>query len=235
MTNLPWLLLTGRERFWDQAQQQSFKWRELLPLCGFIILSCAVYGAVMAGWRSPLLCLYVAIKLPLLFLGATALVAVFNWMTATLLGARLTFQTSLFITFSAMVISGWILLGLAPVALFFLFSGVPRDGLPDEVRLAHNCQLVTHIFILAVAGAAGNAALLRGLRRSVPSRCPVGLVFAVWLAAFAFVGCQLSWILRPFVGSPFYPVVFMRPDCLDRNFYEFVFNEVLPFMLTGAK
>jgi len=51
---------------------------------------------------------------------------------------------------------------------------------------------------------------------------------------FAFVGCQMSWILRPFVGSPFYPVVFMRAECLQRNFYEFVFAEVLPYLLTGG-
>jgi hypothetical protein len=56
----------------------------------------------------------------------------------------------------------------------------------------------------------------------------------IWLAAFAFVGCQMSWILRPFVGSPFYPVVFMRPDCLQRNFYEFLLTEVLPFVF-GAR
>jgi hypothetical protein len=50
----------------------------------------------------------------------------------------------------------------------------------------------------------------------------------------AFVGCQTSWSLRPFVGSPFYPVVFLRPDALQRNFYEFVFGEVLPFIITGG-
>ncbi len=56
---------------------------------------------------------------------------------------------------------------------------------------------------------------------------------SAWLASYAFVGCQLSWILRPFVGSPFFPVEFLRPDALDRNFYEFVFTEVLPFLLAG--
>ena len=28
---------------------------------------------------------------------------------------------------------------------------------------------------------------------------------------------------------------FMRPDCLDRNFYEFVFTEVLPFLVTRGR
>lgn len=89
---------------------------------------------------------------------------------------------------------------------------------------------MTHIVILALAGLVGNATLLKGLRRVVRPRCPATALFVIWVGAFAFVGCQLSWILRPFVGSPFYPVAFMRPDSLQRNFYEFIFTEVLPFL-----
>jgi hypothetical protein len=77
--------------------------------------------------------------------------------------------------------------------------------------------------------------MLKGLIRVADPRCPTACLFALWLAAFAIVGCQMSWILRPFVGSPFYPVAFMRPDCLERNFYEFVFTEILPFLMTGGR
>ena len=41
----------------------------------------------------------------------------------------------------------------------------------------------------------------------------------------------MGWILRPFLGSPFYDVVFLRPDALDRNFYEFIFADVVPALL----
>ena len=235
MNPLPFILLTDRDAFWKRMQAQDLRWKEILGLVWFVCLACALYGAVLAGWRSPLLALYVAAKLPALFLGTTALVAIFNWMIASILGSGLSFKSSVFTVFAAMTIGCWILLGLVPVSLFFLLSGVSYSGTHTELQIAHNTILMTHIFILALAGVGGNAALLQGLRRIVRPRCPASTLFAAWLAAFAFVGCQLSWILRPFIGSPFFPVEFLRPDALDRNFYEFVFTEVLPFLMTGGK
>ena len=228
-------MLTDRDAFWDKLRAQDFRWKDAAALIAFIILACGLYGAVLAGWRSPRLSLFVAIKLPVLFLGTTAIVAVFNWMTASVLGAGLSFKSTVFVVLAAMTIGAWILLSLVPIALFFLLSGVPYSGTNSELRYAHNLILMTHILILALAGLGGNWVLLKGIRRTVLTGCPTNFLFLVWLAAFAFVGCQMSWILRPFVGSPFYPVAFMRPDCLDRNFYEFVFKEVLPFLLTGGK
>jgi hypothetical protein len=179
--------------------------------------------------------LYGAIKLPVLFLGTAALVSLFNWMTAGVLGSGLSFKATAFVVLASLTIAAWILLSLVPVALFFQLSGVSSTGTHDQLRYAHNTTLVTHILILALAGLGGNAALLKGIRRVVRAQCPTGSLFLLWLVAFAFVGCQMSWILRPFVGSPFYPVAFLRPDCLDRNFYEFVFTEVLPYLLTGGR
>ncbi len=216
-------------------QAGDLQWKDLLGLIAFVCFACALYGAVLAGWRSPRLSVYVAIKLPILFLGTTAIVAIFNWMIATALGSGLSFKSTVFSVFASMTIGCWILLSLIPVALFFLVSGISSSGTATELQYAHNSILMTHIFILGLAGIAGNAALLEGLRRLVAPRCPATSLFLAWLGAFAFVGCQLSWILRPFIGSPFFPVAFMRPDALNRNFYEFVFTEVLPFLLTGGK
>ena len=235
MQPLPLILLRDREAFWHRLQARDLRWRDLLGLVGFVCLACAVYGSVLAGWRAPRLSLYVAIKLPTLFLRTTVLVALFNWMIALLLGSGLSFKSTVFTVFAAMAIGGWILLALAPIALFFLATGGPASGTPAELQFAHNSILMTHIVLLALAGTLGNAVLLQGLRRVVRPRCPALTLFWIWLAAFAFVGCQLSWILRPFVGSPFFPVEFLRPDALDRNFYEFVFTEVLPFLFTGGK
>ncbi len=229
------MLLKDRDVFWQRIQRQDFRWRDLLGLAAFVCLACALYGFVLAGWRSPRLSVYVAIKLPILFLGTASLVALFNGTTAALLGSGLSFKSTVFAVFAAMAIGGWILLALVPVALFFLLVAVPPDGTNAELQFAHNGLLVTHIVLLATAGVLGNASLLQGLRRITRPRCPVLPLFGLWLAAFAFVGCQLSWILRPFVGSPFFPVEFLRPDALDRNFYEFVFTEVLPFLLAGGR
>ena len=228
-------LLTKRAAFWAGARARPPEWRDLLPLVGFIILGCGVYGAVLAGWRSPRLALYGAIKLPALFIATTAIVALFNWMLATITGAGLSFRSTLFVVFSAMTMAAWILLSLAPVAALFVATGVRESGTPEDMHFAHNCMLVTHIAILAVAGVTGNAALWGGLREMAAARRPTTGLFFAWVGTFAFVGCQMGWILRPFVGSPFYPVEFLRPDFLDRNFYEFVFGEVLPYIFKGGR
>ena len=235
MSSLPVILLRDRNAFWARMRAQDLRWKDLLGLVAFVVFACGLYGAVLAGWRSPVLSAYVAIKLPILFLGTTAVVAVFNWMTASILGSGLSFKSTVFTVFASMTIGCWIMISLVPVALFFLLSGVSYAGTHDELRYAHNSILMTHIVILALSGVGGNLTLLQGLRRIVRPQCPAGGLFFAWLLAFAFVGCQMSWILRPFVGSPFYPVAFMRSDCFARNFYEFVFTEVLPFLLTGGR
>jgi hypothetical protein len=228
------IFLTGRPEFWNRLRQDRIEWRELLPILAFIIVSCGIYGSVMAGWRSHLLSLYVAIKLPLLFIGSTVIVAVFNWMIAAWLGADLSLKTVVFIVFGSMAVTSWILLSLTPVSLFFLFTGLAGAGTHEQLRYSHNCILLTHIIVLTLAGTMGNRALLDGLRTIIAPRCPATTLFVCWLLVFGFVGCQLSWILRPFVGSPFYSIEFLRSDALNRNFYEFILGEVLPTFLKGG-
>lgn len=226
----------------------------------FVALGCAVYGAVLSSWcpdrlfpeagdlaswsqvpasaegeavsAQPLkLALFGAAKLPILFLGTTAFVAVLDWTVAMLFGAALRARDVLSLVFSAMSVAVWIMLALAPVALLFSLSGAPVSGSAETLRRAHNCLLVTHVCILGGAGLAGCLSLWRSLRALVPDAGRAASIGLAWLAAFAFVGCQAAWILRPFVGSPFYEIAFLREDAFSRNFYEFVFGEVLPFLL----
>ena len=234
-TNLPLLALRDGAAFRDQIRRRDVGWRGIISLIAFVCLACAVYGAVLGGWRSAQLAAYVAVKLPMLFLGTILLVTVFNWVAALLLGAGFRLHDVLLVVSGAMCVAGWVLLACAPVAFLLVWAAAPTSGAPDELRHAHNVMLLTHIVVLAAAGVIGNAALFRGLRDAVPRTCPAGALAAIWLAAYAFVGCQLSWILRPFVGSPFYDVAFLRPDALERNFYEFILVDIArPMLGLGA-
>jgi len=224
-------IFRDRPGFWRELKREEETGKMIGSLICFIVFSGAVYGAVLAGWRSPLLSLYVAVKLPVLLIGTTVIVAVLNWLLATIYKSGLTFRQVMAITYGSMGVAGWILLGLIPVTGFFTFAVAPSDTDPQTLRLSHNCLLLTHIIIIAVAVIVGNRALRRGLAAVIAPGCSPGKLYWSWIVAFAFVGCQLSWILRPFVGSPFYPVVFLRPDCLERNFYEFVCFEVIPYVL----
>ena len=55
-------------------------------------------------------------------------------------------------------------------------------------------------------------------------------VFALWVLAYALVGGEVAWALRPFVGSVYYRVEFLRPDALDGNVYEFIVTDILPHL-----
>ncbi|HMP75173.1 MAG TPA: hypothetical protein PKE12_02640 [Kiritimatiellia bacterium] len=228
-------VLDPESDFWGRVEAQRALGPLLIRLVLFIVAASMLYGAVMAGWRSPKLAFYVALKMPVLLLGTTTLVMMLNWMIAGLFGAALSLVQVVALTWSAMAVASFLLLSLAPVALFFTLTSAAMQGTDAELQFTHNCLLVTHISLIALAGAAGNMALIRGLRRLVPPRCSLTPIYTGWVIAFAGVGCQLSWMLRPFVGSPFYPVAFMRPDALDRNFYEFVFGEVMPYILFGGR
>ena len=56
-----------------------------------------------------------------------------------------------------------------------------------------------------------------------------------WLVAFAVVGCQTGWILRPLVGSPNIKVEFLRKDAIERNFLESVFTQLIPHFVNKGR
>ena len=207
-----------------------------IPLqIAFVVLATGVYGAVLAAWRSPRMAAYVAVKLPVVFVGTTFTVSVFCWMTGLMAGAAPRYREVLRAVFAAMSIAGTVLLALAPVVLFFILSGAPESGTRDALRFTHACLMMTHIMVLAGAGVTGVASLTKALRRRVPAGCRLSFMICLWLLAFAMVGCQFGWMLRPIVGSPNITVEFLRADALDSNFLESLFRQIIPHILNKGK
>ena len=200
----------------------------------FVAAATCVYGAVLAVWRSPLMAAYVAAKLPAVFVGSTLVVSQFCWMAALATGAGLRYREVLEAVFFAMSVAGAILLALAPVVLFFVFSAAPDSGTRETMRLAHAAMMLAHIVVMGSAGTVGVALLYRSLKRRVPADCQLVLMMCLWLAAFAVVGCQLGWIMRPLVGSPNISVEFLRSDALDSNFLESLFTQIIPHLINGG-
>ena len=234
MIDSPMILLRSHSLLWRRICLEKQIGRLVVSLFVFIIAASSLYGIVLAGWRSPRLSLYVAVKLPALLIGTTTLVMLLNWIVATVATSGMTFRQVVAVTYSAMGIACWVLLSLVPITLFFTYGVASYEGTMAEQRLTHNYLLLMHISLIAFAGVAGNSALRRGLGEVVAPTCPATAIYWGWIAAFALVGCQLSWILRPFVGSPFFEVEFMRTNALDHNFFEFVLIDVLPYAMKGG-
>jgi hypothetical protein len=177
---------------------------------------------------------YVAAKLPMVFVGVTLLVSLFCWMAALATGAGLKYREVLEAVFFAMSVAGAILLAAAPIVLFFVFSAAPDSGTRETMRLAHATMMLAHIVVMGSAGTVGVALLYRSLKGHVPANCRLVLMMFFWLAAFAVVGCQLGWIMRPLVGSPNISVEFLRSDALDSNFLESLFTQIIPHLINGG-
>lgn len=182
----------------------------------------AAFGAAMGWWRAPEQALFTAVKLPLVLFFTALGNALLNAMLAPLLGVNIGLRQSLLAVLMSFTIAGAILGGVAPLLAFVIWNAPPLERTASAVT-THAFILLTIVAAIAFAGVAANVRLLRLLQHLGGGAGQARRVLFAWLAANLFFGSQLSWILRPFVGSPGLPVQFLRDEPLKGSFYEAVF------------
>lgn len=193
-----------------------------------IFLGAGAFGAAAGCWRDPLQALYAGIKLPLIILLTAGGNALLNAFLAPLCGLQLRFRQSFLAILASFALACAILGAFSPLALFVIWNAPPlAEGANNSAT--HAAILLLLVGAIAFAGVAANLRLLQ-LLRSLAGRSGVAWrVLIVWLAGNLFLGSQLSWVLRPFIGSPGLPVQFLRGDAFDGNFYETVFRSAVRF------
>lgn len=200
----------------------------LLEAFTWLVIGAAVYGAVLGGWRSGLQGLYAAVKLPLLLIAIVASSASANAAFAKLTNTRLTVGQVVCCSLVSMSILAIILASVSPVSALIASSterfGETLRGWPGPessvARRKSQWLLAMHVLVI---GTAGSIAIwrMRGLLfRLVGSRLEAARLFWLCLAVQILVGTQLSWILRPYLGKPWIPVEFFRPDAFRGSFFE---------------
>jgi hypothetical protein len=190
-----------------------------------VIVGGALYGAAIGFWRDPMQSVYTAIKLPLLILTTTFATALLNGMLASLLGLNLRFRQSLLTILTSFSISSAVLGSFSPI-LFFVAWNTPPVSRTSSAGTSHSILLLTEVAVIAFAGLVANLRLRQLLRRLSGSTAVAQKILFAWLATNLFLGSQVSWILRPFVGSPGLPVEFLRADAFQGSFYEAVFHAI---------
>jgi len=222
------VLLRGEpERIAAWAGQWSAR-RLALPVI-VIIVGAGLYGAAMGWWRDPQQAFYVAIKFPLIILLTTVGNALLNAMLAPLLGLNIPFRQSFSAILMSFVIAAAILGAFSPLLAFLVWNAPPMS-LAAVSGPTYNFIKLTHVAAIAFAGVMGNARLFQLLARLAGSKPVARRVLFAWLAGNLFLGSQISWILRPFIGSPSLPVEFFRTTALRGNFYENVFHSFLQIL-----
>jgi len=219
---IPSLLRGEAARLNDSIQRCTPK-RILLYLT-VIFAGAGLFGAAVGCWRAPLQALYTALKLPLILLLTTLGNALLNGMLAPLLGLNISFRQSLLAILMSFTIAGAILGSLSPLLFFLVWNTPPLGPRADLSVLAHSFILVTQALMIAFAGGAANLRLIQLLRQLSGSASVARKILFGWLAGNLLLGAQLSWNLRPFVGSRGLPVQFLREDAFRGNFFEALFN-----------
>ena len=125
------------------------------------------------------------------------------------------------ILLSGFVLTSSILAAFSTIILFFLIIGSP-----------YNFMKLLHVGIFSLSGFFGMKTIVDALRYSCEKKSiypKTGVtVFRFWIIIMFFVGTQLSWNLRPFIGSKGMPFQVFREQ--EGNFYKALFDTLIsPF------
>jgi len=192
----------------------------LRPLAILIVCS-AVYGACIGAWRDPRLAAFVAIKLPLLLLSTALVDGLLRALVARRLGFELSLGASLRAVLCGFALASVVLAAFAPVVLLFDLS-LPAPG-SRSADFAHAALGLLHVGAVAFAGSVAVLRQQRWLRGWCIDPRAASRVVGLWLLIDLVVGAQLSWILRPWFGTPGMDVQFLREHPFRGTFYESLF------------
>ena len=178
----------------------------LLHLLAFVLLFGLFYGLVMGSFggvagRRALQPLYSGVKVPLLLLVTFGLSLPSFFVLNSVLGVRGDFPyvlRGLIATQAALTI---VLAALAPVTAFWYASSADYDT-----------ALLFNAFVFFVASVAAQFLLRRWYRPLVARNGRHRTLLRAWLVIYAFVGIQMGWTLRPFVGHPHGETRFFREE-----------------------
>jgi hypothetical protein len=179
-----------------------------------ILLVCGgFYGAVMGsfwGDSGPRLLQmqFSALKVPIL-LGVTALLSLPTFfVVSTLVGLRDDFAESmkaLMVTQGVLVI---LLVSFAPFTLLWYAS-----------TASYSSALLFNGAMFGLASLFAQRVLARLYRPLIERDARHRMMIRIWLITYAFVGIQMGWVLRPFIGDPDRPTSLFRQEAWG-NAYE---------------
>jgi hypothetical protein len=184
-----------------------------------IVVFGMLYGGAMgsyAGAHGPRAgqVVYSAVKVPILLVVTFLLSLPSFLVTNTLFGLR----NDLFAVLRALLATQAgltvILCSLGPFTLFWYVSGSD-----------YQTAILFNGLMFAIASLSAQWLLRREYAPLVRANPRHRYMLYLWLFIYIFVGIQMAWVLRPFIGDPQAPVQFFREGSWS-NAYEAVFEMI---------
>lgn len=196
------LMLRGAGDFAPGGDSLRARW--LLP--AIVLVFGPLYGAFMGSYHldAPqrlLIVLYSAIKVPLLLFATSVVCLPGFFVLNTVLGLRDDLRAALRAILAGQAALSVVLASLAPVTRMWYFS-------VDSYRGA----LLFNAGVFTVAALAGQMVMRRCYRPLILRNPHHRIMLFAWLVMYAFVGMQMGWMFRPFIGSPHIPPAFFRDE-----------------------
>lgn len=185
----------------------------------------ALYGAVMGSSHSLWQTMSSAMKLPMLFVATLFVCVPSLYFFSLLFGSNQSLGQNITVILTAITVTAVLLLSCAPITLFFLLT-----------TSHYQFFKLLNVAIFAISGLMGVVFLYQGMKVvSGPEGEGASTrkwVLLLWMFVYAFVGSQMAWTIRPFIGAPGTPFEPFRQ--LGGNFYTNVFysiGEILGFVI----
>ena len=204
-------VLQERDEHFEKITQESYPSNIISAQILIIAFFSFCYGLIMGSYNSWMQAISSGAKLTsLLFLTLIICFPSF-YIVQLVLGSKVKIKQLAVMMLSGFLMTTTIMLAFAPIVLLFQLSG-------DN----YNFLKFLHVGVFVFSGFFGMRAVLDALKNSFAEQGvypQIGLsIFRVWVIIFAFVGIQLAWNLRPFVGFKDMPYELFRKDT-QGNFY----------------
>ena len=185
------------------------------------LLFLALYGAVMGSTASLWQALSSAVKLPILFLATLVICSPTLYFFNVLFGSNQSLTQNVALMLTAITVTAVLLLSFAPIVVFFLLT-----------TAGYQFFKLMNVAIFAICGLVGVVFLNQGMRivSAVGKEGTTARRWVTWLwvILYAFVGSQMAWTLRPFIGAPSMKFELFRQ--LGGNFYSNIFASIGEFL-----
>lgn len=205
------------------AVQEGQEARKLARLASLIVVFGFAYGAVMGSFGGVLgerfwQLVFSAVKVPLLLTATFALSLPSFFVVNTLFGLGSDFLYStraLLATQAGLTI---VLASFAPFTILWYASSSNYRG-----------AIVFNTLMFGCASVSAQWLLRRFYEPLIRRDARHHTLLRAWLGIYAFVGIQMGWILRPFIGSPDLTPQFFRQDAWG-NAYVHLANIIWAFI-----